>query len=388
MSVSPDSTTNYIDYEDQIYYMMSYAGIRSQILHTDDDTGSNIYPLIKRNTKAKTVKRTVNTLDEFKSNPDVICAIQSEHSLLNILTSYRKQKIPVVYLYVDNSGYLTVIIKVISYYPVVIIRLPVNDQNIYVNPDTTEAYYSFPINHISFKSVGKTSQYQLVLYNTDSLKLDINTFSSDNKKRNTTISNVNIVPKEIVSSILATESIKSIGLNTRTPVDPVTSLNGSTVMMIHTVADATSIFEFASNKSTIDDESNIVIGYDEITPDVCKIVYTFCNSHMNEIIPICTEQDSILWSFHIQPGTSKKYFIETHDNLFKLNYSKYLYGKNKMYYVVVSYMDVLLFIRLIWSGDIKAKRASTNDYRGTTFGSLFDKNMQIMDMHMLRELNE
>ena len=81
-------TTSTIDYEDQLHYMMSYSGIRSQILNIKDDRINDTFnPIIKRNTRVKQTKRVVSTLDDFKNNPDVICAIQSDQSLLNTLTS-------------------------------------------------------------------------------------------------------------------------------------------------------------------------------------------------------------------------------------------------------------------------------------------------------------
>ena len=380
-------TASTIDYEDQLHYMMSYSGIRSQILNVKDDHINETFnPIVKRNTRIKQAKRSVSTLDEFKNNPDVICAIQSEQSLLNTLTSYRKQKIPVVYLYVDKSGFLTVIVKVISYYPVVILRLPQNDHSIYINPNATEAYYSFPINHLSFKSIGKSSQYQLVLHNKDSLKLDFNIIGAENKSRKTTISNVNLVPKEIIGTILQPESIRSIGIQRGIPEDPIIALNSSIVMMIATVPDIQNIFDFSDNKLRMNDESYVTIGYDSSMPDMNRITYSFKSSHLNETIPICTEQDSLLWSFYTQRGTCKRYFIESYDNLFKMNYGKYVYGKNKMYYVITSYANVLLFIRIVWSGDIENNIGSNK--HAVSFGSVFDKNNQIMDIYMLTELTD
>lgn len=380
-------TTSTIDYEDQLHYMMSYAGIRSQILNIKDERiNESFNPIIKRNTRTKQVKRSTSTLDEFKNDPDVICAIQSDQSLLNTLTSYRKQKIPVVYFYVDKSGFLTVIIKVISYYPVVIIRLPQNDHSIYINPNATEAFYSFPINHISLKSIGKTSQYQLILHNKDTLKLDFNVIGADNKSRKTTINNVNLVPKEIVGTILQPESIRSIGVQKGIPEDPIIALNSSIILMICPVSDIQNVFDFSDNKLRMNDESYVTIGYDTIQPDINRITYSFKSSHINEMIPICSEQESLLWSFYIQRGTNKRYFIESYDNLFKMNYSKYVYGKNKMYYVITSYANVLLFIRIIWSGDIEQNQMRNR--HAINFGSLFDKNNQVMDIYMLTELTD
>ena len=380
-------TTSTIDYEDQLHYMMSYSGIRSQILNVkSEQIGASCSPIVKRNARAKQTKHTVSTLDEFKNDPDVICAIQSDQSLYNTLTSYRKQKIPVIYLYVDKSGFLTVIIKVISYYPVVIIRLPQNDHSIYINPNAIDAYYSFPINHISFKSIGKSSQYQLILHNKDVLKLDFNIIGSDNRSRKTTINNVNLVPKEIVGTILQTESIRSIGVQKGMLDDPIISLNSSIIMMISTVNDIQNVFEFSDNRLRFNDEAYITIGYDKNTPNVNRITYSLRSNHINETIPICSESDALLWAFYTQSGTSKKYFIETHDNLFKMNYSKYVYGKHKMYYVITSYSNILLFIRIIWSGDIEADRLRNK--HAVSFGSLFDKNNQVMDIYMLTEMND
>ena len=380
-------TASTIDYEDQLHYMMSYSGIRSQILNIKNDRINETFnPIVKRNTRIKQAKRSVSTLDEFKNNPDVVCAIQSEQSLLNTLTSYRKQKIPVVYLYIDKSGFLTVIVKVISYYPVVILRLPQNDHSIYINPNATEAYYSFPINHLSFKSIGKSSQYQLVLHNKDSLKLDFNIIGGENKSRKTTISNVNLVPKEIIGTILQPESIRSIGIQRGIPEDPIIALNSSIVMMIAAVPDIQNIFDFSDNKLRMDDESFVTIGYDSVMPDVNRITYSFNSSHINETIPICTEQDSLLWSFYTHRGTYKRYFIESYDNLFKMNYGKYVYGKNKMYYVITAYANVLLFIRIVWSGDIENNIGANK--HAVSFGSVFDKNNQIMDIYMLTELTD
>lgn len=380
-------TTSTIDYEDQIHYMMSYSGIRSQILNVkSEQIGPAYNHIIRRNNRTKQAKQSVSTLDEFKNDPDVICAIQSDQSLYNTLTSYRKQKIPVIYMYVDKSGFLTIIIKVISYYPVVIIRLPQNDHSIYINPNAIEAYYSFPINHISFKSIGKSSQYQLILHNKDALKLDFNVIGSDNRARKTTINNVNLVPKEIVGTILQTESIRSIGIQKGILDDPIISLNSSIIMMISAVNDIQNVFDFSDNRLRINDEAYITIGYDKHTPNVNRITYSFKNSHINETIPICSETDSILWTFYTQRGTYKKYFIESHDNLFKMNYSKYVYGKHKMYYVITSYSNILLFIRIIWSGDIDADKLQSK--HTISFGSLFDKNNQVMDIYMLTEMND
>lgn len=380
-------TTSTIDYEDQLHYMMSYSGIRSQILNVKDEhIKSSFNPIVKRNIRIKQTKRTVSTLDSFKNDPDVICAIQSDQVLLNTLTSYRKQKIPVVYLYIDQSGFLTVIIKVISYYPVVIIRLPRNDHSIYINPNATDAYYSFPINHISFKSIGKSSQYQLVLHNKDMLKLDFNIIGSENKSRTTTINNVNLVPKEIIGTILPPESIRSIGIQKGIPEDPIVALNSSIVMMVSAVQDIQNVFDFSDNKMRMNDESYVTIGYDSASPNVNRITYTFKSSHINETIPICSETDSLLWAFYIQRGTHKRYFIESYDNLFKMNYSKYVYGKHKMYYVITSYGNVLLFIRIIWSGDIECDKSQV--HRAINFGTMFDKNNQVMDIYMLTDFNE
>ena len=272
----------------------------------------------------------------------------------------------------------------ISYYPVVIIRLPQNDHSVYINPSATEAYYSFPINHLSFKSIGKSSQYQLVLHNKDSLKLDFNIMGTENKSRKTTISNVNLVPKEIIGTILQPESIRSIGIQRGIPEDPIIALNSSIIMMISAVQDIQNIFDFSDNKLRMNDESYVTIGYDSVMPDSNRITYSFNSSHINETIPICSEQDSLLWSFYTQRGTNKRYFIESYDNLFKMNYGKYVYGKNKMYYVITSYANVLLFIRIIWSGDIEIP--SGMNKHAISFGSLFDKHNQIMDIYMLTEM--
>ena len=74
-------TTSTVDYEDQLHYMMSYSGIRSQILNVKDDRINTAFnPIVKRNTRIKQAKRTISTLDSFKNDPDVICAIQSDQA--------------------------------------------------------------------------------------------------------------------------------------------------------------------------------------------------------------------------------------------------------------------------------------------------------------------
>lgn len=371
-----------INYESQIHYMMSYAGIRSQILHTQEEP----YTIVERNTKRKSVKKqNASLIDTYKDNDDIICVVQSDALLLQILTCYRKQKIPLAYIYVNGTDYLTFIVKVPSYYPVLFVRLPVNNINVYVNPNHTPGYYVFPITHIQLKTISRTAQYQLILKNPENtLSLDLITYVNSVPKT-LSMTNISAVSNEIIGTILSAESLSSINAKNQLSNNPVESISAAPIMSINAVNNTDDIIQFVMNNEGVNSTSRIIFSNED---NVSTVKFTYANNHINETTIICNEKDAIYWNSFIKQN-HEKYNLEAYSNVFRINYSKAIYGKNKMYYVIVSYLDSYLFIKLIWSGDILIPGTHMNQrHVNIPFSQVFDKNIQVMECYMLRRIAE
>lgn len=377
------------EYEDQIHFMMSYSGIRAQVLNTPNET----FNFVKRNYHHKIIKpQTVPLSEQIGQDQSVICGVQSIPSLINILSGYRKSKTPLIYIYVNENQYLTFIIKVVGVFPLIIIKIPVNDYNVYVNPNAQECYYSFPTNPNLIKEIAKVMQYQIILRNSENT-CSVDFVIKNENSRKITISNVFPVQRELINTVITTETFN---VENHLLVNPIMEINTAPISLIYLINGSNALIDFTNKKESNGITAKLIIesgqqevfneNYNSNKSGIIKFIYN--NGYVNETTTIATESNAIYWEFFIPKNKGKEFVIESAEGLFRLNYTKLLSGKNHLYYVILSYLGRYLFIKMIWAGSIDNSMLNHQRNGNISFQSIFDKNIQILEIYVLREIKD
>lgn len=150
----------------------SYTNLREAVYYRNKLPTKNIISLSKTYQPMKTKKQTVS-LAEYKNDKYVLIAIQNDVRFINMIMNCRKQRSLIAYIFVECHLYVSCVIKNASGYPLVFIRISIDD--VYTYATNTNNTYEFPIQGLLNKDIKytKNSSYTMLFKYDDQLDFQV-----------------------------------------------------------------------------------------------------------------------------------------------------------------------------------------------------------------------
>lgn len=349
--------------------MMTYESIKKEVLGETDNIPNIILRSKKRTNMMK--HKQFELEEDIRNDPTIICSIHIDQTSLLLLSSYKKQKSPISYIYIDNiNGYIIFIVKILSYYPIVFLKLEINDITTYVNKSYNENMcFEFEMNQLNIKQLkSKCNQYQLIIRNAETLQMEFISKSVQTQK--TITLSLKSINNDTINRLFTFDNDDNVNFQINNK-DPIVNFDTSNIVMISNTIDINNVLELTNNRN-----SNCLSRF-HIQNNNIDFMYSTGDDY-KERYTICNKDDSIYWEFHT---TNLLLNIEGYDNLFKMNYQKILTTKNKLYYVILSFADIYLFVKTIYSGTI-----DISENKRYLFIDIFNQHNQILEIYILTQV--
>lgn len=363
----------------------SHTALRESIFYDRKLASSNPESIVSMVQHARPKKSTMSLIN-FKSDKSVIVAIQNDVKFINMIMNCRKQSSPIAHIFVESNQYISCIIKNANGYPIIFIRIPID--NVYAYAQNTRNIYEFPIQKLLEKECVKftrNSTYTIIFrYDGQNVSFSYELYDGDMEPSRIDISNISTNNQSVINNLLNTEneiSLAAISTGALKIVNPHKQLQISSslsntndnnllafinmnVLILREVIDLANVLKFElktqakpNNYFTVD---NVNMNFVSETSNIKNVKY------------VCSKTDSLIWT-DIGPS---KYEMLPFSPLFKVNYSKSITANDKLYYIFTSYLNNYMFVKLITSVDV------IDTTKMNTLSKLFPKEYQILECYV------
>ena len=362
-------------FEDAATYMTRSALI-AKILGNTKSSATVVKP--RQNPAITHIKNKENENDpmlEIKKNTSVILAIKNDPCIISLMISCRKNYKQESKIFVENGGeFISVIVKKAGAYPMVLLRIPVDNGNLFARP--TQYCFNFPLDRLISKDFKLTRNMSYILTLTsnkddENYTLSLSTYGRDNKKeKGTQIQNIQSSELDIISLLLSDNYISGIDLTTDLYK---TRFLAASVYML---------YKDKSNKSDLhfdykyEDMARFEISETEIT--LKTSIDANDNSYSLVFKDECESYPKLL--------VGKTLYLTPFTPYLKNDYLKANWQQNSLYFILTSYSDgknqQYLFMKLITSAKLE-KELSTSSF--ISFGTLVSDNYYMLEAFTLSE---
>jgi len=335
------------------------------------------------------VKKPANNLINFKNDKSIIIAIQNDTKFINMIMNCRRQSSPIAHIFVESNQYVSCIIKNANGYPIIFIRIPID--NVYAYAQNTRNIYEFPIQKLLEKECVKfnrNSTYTIIFkYDGQNVTFNYELYDGDLEPSRIEFTNIATNNQSVINNLLATEneiSLHSMSTGSLKIVNPhkqiqitnsISSGNENNllafinmnIIILRVVQDLTNVLKFET-KNSIKPNNYFII--DPVENNMNFISET---SNSKNVKYVCSKADSLIWTDLI----GGKYELLTYSPLFKVNYSKSITSNDKLYYIFTSYLNNYMFIKLITSFDVSKSTQKIN-----TLSKILPKDYQILECYV------
>ena len=332
-------------------------------------------------------KKPIANLMNFKADKSIIIAIQNDAKFINMIMNCKKQSSPIAHIFVESNQYISCIIKNANGYPIIFIRVPID--NVYAYAQNTQNIYEFPIQKLLEKDVKFTrnSAYTMIFkydgqnvsftyeqYNSElePSRFNIPTITTNNIS---VINNILNCDNEISMHCMSTGPLKIMNPHNQFQINPrnttsnenyLLSFINMNIIILREVQDVSTIIKFEQKPNTKPNN------YFVITSTTMTFISETSNIRNDKYI--CSNADSIIWT---DLGGENKYDLLSFSPLFKVNYNKSITTNDKIYYIFASYLNNFMFIKLITSYDM-----NKTNHKIKTLSKLFPKDYQILECYV------
>ena len=355
----------------------SYANLREKLYYKRKLPSRNTIQIGKTCPPAKSKKQPVSLAD-FKNDKSIIIAIQNDVRFINIIMNCRKQRSPIAYIFVESNLYVSCVIKNANGYPLVFIRIPIDDVYIYAN--NTNNTYEFPIQGLLSKDIKytKNSSYTMIFkYDGQDVNFVYELYNGDQEPNRVIINSIGTNNQSVINGIFKNDGLGIIpnilnpikqfpGMICQDNDNYLLSFYNMNVIILREIQDTSSIIQFNQKQSA--KTSN----YFEIKNGRMNFISETSKNHNEKYI--CSSNDSIIWSD--MSDEIKRYDMMPFESLFKINYNKSITANDKVFYVFTSYLDNYMFIKIITPLDINSNQPIKS------FTKIFSKEYQILECYM------
>lgn len=364
----------------------SYTALREAIFYNRKLPSSNPETITSMVQHART-KKAAATLINFKSDKSIIIAIQNDTKFINMIMNCRKQSSPIAHIFVEGNQYVSCIIKNANGYPIIFIRIPID--NVYAYAQNTRNIYEFPIQKLLEKECVKftrNSQYTIIFkYDGQNVSFTYELYDGDMEPSRINISNISTNNQSVINNLLNTEneiSMHSMSTGVLKILNPhkqiqitnnpafsnennLLSFINMNIIILREVQDMNNVLKFEL-KTQVKPNNYFII-------DGSTMNFISETSNIKNVKYVCSKSDSIIWTDLIDG----KYDLLPFSPLFKVNYSKSITANDKLYYIFTSYLNNYMFVKLITSFDVGKNQQKIN-----TLSKLFPKEYQILECYV------
>ena len=357
----------------------TYTNLRETLYYKRKLPPKNVISIGKTYQPTKSKKPSVSLAD-FKNDKSIIIAIQNDVRFINIIMNCRKQRSPIAYIFVESNLYVSCIIKNANGYPLVFIRIPIDDVYTYAN--NTNNTYEFPIQGLLSKDIKytKNSSYTMIFkYDGQDVNFIYELYNGDLEPNRVTINSIGTNNQSVINGIFKNDGYGIMpGIGMLTPfrqfsetIDQdndnyLLSFYNMNVIILREIQDTSSVIQFNQKQSA--KTSN----YFEIKNGRMNFISETSKNYNEKYI--CSSADSIIWSD--MGDETKRYDMMPFESLFKINYNKSITANDKVYYAFTSYLDHYMFIKIITPLDISSNQPIKS------FTKIFSKEYQILECYV------
>ena len=364
------------DYMSDADCFKSYASLREKIYYKRKLPTRAAVPVTKTHQLTKARKPDVS-LTDYKNDKSIIIAIQNDVRFINIIMNCRKQRSPIAYIFVESNLYVSCIIKNANGYPLVFVRIPIDD--VYAYASNTNNTYEFPIQGLLSKDIKytKNSSYTMMFkYDGQDVNFIYELYNGDLEPNRVIINSIGTNNQSVINGIFKND-ISGIIPSVMNPIrqfsstiyqnndNYLLSFYNMNVIILREIQDVSSIIQFNQKQSAK------TANYFEIKNGRMNFVSETSKNHNEKYI--CSSSDSLIWSD--MSDDVKRYDMLPYESLFKINYNKSITANDKAYYVFTSYLDNYMFIKIITPLNID------NDQPIKSFTKIFSKEYQILECY-------
>lgn len=318
--------------------------------------------------------RTTNIkmLDSNWDNiPGIVLGIKDNDQLINTLNTCKRQKMGLGYIFIESLQYISVIIKKPNSYPLVIIRIPIEQPFIFADINMKGIYFEFPLEQLIIKennSKSKNKQYRIYLTKNNNYMLTLEVlYNNEIKKR--TIDNVKQCDTIVINELLKLTMLNYLNTFKLDKVSDIAySLNNMDIIFVKKLQNNQTpiVFDQLQSKQT---------AYLEFDKDTLKFVIKGVDRIDEQ--NVLTKSDTIYWP---QISYDKnKYVIHNYEPMFKISHYTLGTTKDSNYYIMTTFQNTYMFIKLITDQNI----VINNENNTYTFQDLFNKGTNVLEMYLL-----
>lgn len=313
-------------------------------------------------------KKLDNSWDNI---PGIVLGIRDNDQLINTLNTCKRQKMGLGYIFIESLQYISIIIKKPNSYPLVIIRIPIEQPFIYADNNMKGIYFEFPIEQLIIKennSKSKNKQYRMYLTKNNNYMITLEVlYNNEIKKR--TIDNVKQCDNIVINELLKLTMLNYLNTFKLDKVSDVAySINNMDIIFIK---------KLQNNQTPIvfDQLQSKQIAYLEFDNDVLKFVIKGVDRIDEQ--NVLTKNDTLYWP---QINYDKnKYVIHNYEPMFKISHYSLGTTKDSNYYIMTTFQNTYMFIKLITDQNI----IINNEDNTYTFQDIFNKGTNILEMYLL-----
>jgi hypothetical protein len=344
-------TVSIPSYIGQETVFMSVNHIRNAIYKDVFNTAS-IHQSAPPKEKTQIKTKQTSSITSFKDDPSVMLAIQNNSSIMHFIVNCKGHKDLLAYIYVENSDNINFIVKNPNGFPLLLIKLPIDD--VYVYTRTFNLCFAFPIKEMASKDIkyAKRNTYNILYKSGDdsdifsSVQFVYEMFNTDN-----TVNTSYVLQNICVSSLTVINNLFKIAkadIKITDETQYLTAFQNMNVIVLRYIPDINVLLNM-SNKTSARLSFSI-----ELTSD--KLNFISFTNRRRETKEIATCENSLLWKYS---GPMIEYKLSSFENLFKANFNRIYACSDRVYYIFGTFLNIYVFIKFISPIMIKDNPSST-----------------------------
>lgn len=385
------------DYLTDITCYRSLAALRDMIYYNKTTPVQTVAAIKKSTNTGNKNKRMNIDLSTFRNDKSVILAIQNDVRFINIIMNCKKQRSPIIYMFVEPGQFISCVIKNANGYPMMFIRIPIDNVFAYAASGASNVY-EFPLTQLLSKDIKftKNNSYLLTFrHDNQNVNFEYEMYQGDSAPNKITMQNIGSHSNEVINNMfndrfgMTNQKYGYLANGNELCSNFLMAFYDMNIMMVREVSDVSNFIQFSQKQTT---HSKNYLQMDSET-------FNFINECTNrrDVKYISSKNDSLIWNgrricdtnsneYSVIMGDAndekkiRKFNLVPFECLFKNTYNKSITNSDKLYYVFGSYLGNYIFIKMVTALDVDVNRVSDN-----RLNKIFQKGYQIMDCYMCEE---
>ena len=336
---------------------------------------SSVISSNKKTVRSKTAT-SVKLDGSWDDIPGIVLGIRDNEQLISTLNTCKRQKMGLGYIFIESLQYISVIIKKPNNYPLVIIRIPIEQPFVFADVNMKGIYFEFPLEQLIVKennSKSKNKQYRVYITKNEGYVLTLEVlYNNEIKKRK--IDNIKQCDNIVINELLKPTMIDYIN---KFKLDKITdiaySLNNMNIVILKKLQNNQLPISFDQLQSKQS-------AYLEFNDNLLKFIIKGVDRTDEQ--NVLSKDETLYWPLIDFDGN--KYVVHNYDPMFKISHYSMGTSKDSNYYLMSSFQNTYMFIKLISDQNVMI----SNENNVYTFQDLFNKGTNVLEMYLLIQDND